>query len=252
MNPTHEEAGLLVEKQLGTIPGAPNGYLQYLPKSYTKSGSDTYPCIIYLHGSGEGGNGTTELYKVRTGGGTIPRLLFEGWNGESDGTEILHLAPQRPASANSWQGSTGNAGMAFAQWVILQYRIDLSKVYLTGFSMGGKGTWNSAGSVENTPNIFAAIAPVSTAGAVYNDGVGVGNKNIPCRPYHADNDTVAPINNNGTTPWNGYLSTSPTADHPSGIQIMTGAGHNPTRAYAPNNTYFTPNMYQWFLTQSKS
>jgi len=72
----------------------------------------------------------------------------------------------------------------------------------------------------------------------------VGNKNIPMLGWVGDSDVTAGVN---TVYYNGYISTSPTCDY--GLNTFSG-GHTPVIPCTHNNTYFTPNLTEWLLTQT--
>ena len=75
------------------------GFYQYTPTDYGTSTSVKYPLIIFLHGIGERGNGTTDLWKVKREG--IPAYIENGhrmqfnWNGKSETFLVLSPAVQR-------------------------------------------------------------------------------------------------------------------------------------------------------------
>lgn len=239
---TGPEDGVLVQYQFGNGNGAPKGYYQWLPDNYTSSGVD-YPCIIFLHGFGARGNGTSELSNVLTEADAIPdRLRDATWDGEASGEKFIVLMPQQTANTQ-WIGTGGTSDIIeFTDWAISEYRIDPDRVYLTGFSMGGKGTYEG-GAVDNSPNRFAALAPVCTANSTFQMGQGCGAANIPMFCFYGDSDS----SDNEPTPYNGYLSQSPTATH--AVQIMTSTGHDSSKAYSP--TFYSPNLYELLLTQTR-
>lgn len=236
------EDGQLIQKQLGAGTGAPKGFYQWLPDDYSITGSQTYPFILFLGGFGTRGNGTSELSRVLTEGNAIPDRLRDGtWDGKQGSEKFIVLMPQQ-SDNTQWLGTGGTSDITeFKDWAKTYYRIDTTRMYLTGFSMGGKGTYEG-GNVDNDPNEWAALAPVCTANSTFQMGQGCGSKNIPMYCYYGDSDN----SDNEPTPYNGYLSTVTTADH--NVQIMTGQGHNPANAYSP--TFYSPNLYEKLLTQT--
>jgi predicted peptidase len=102
-------------------------YLLSLPTGYKKS-SETWPLVIFLHGSGESGD---DLNKVKVHG--PPKLV------ETKGAfPFILVSPQSPG--RGWNPDVLN-GLVDA--VIKEYRVDKDRVYLTGLSMGGYGTWTN-------------------------------------------------------------------------------------------------------------
>jgi hypothetical protein len=120
-------------------------YLAYLPKDYNTDTLKTWPLIIYLHGgSGRG----TDLKKLYSNG--IPDQIYRGRE-----FPFIVISPQCPLNIR-W--STDNWFEYLYDEVTAKYRIDTSRVYLTGFILGGSGTWYIA---AKYPDKFAAIAPMS-------------------------------------------------------------------------------------------
>jgi predicted peptidase len=71
--------------------------------------------------------------------------------------------------------------------IIKTYRIDMERIYLTGLSMGGEGTYRRAGDASNTPNVFAALG-IMSASIGKGTAMNVGYKNIPIWAHHGDKD----------------------------------------------------------------
>ncbi len=247
------ENGIQVEKPLGGGSGAPRGYLQFLPDDYSST-SRLYPTIIFLHGSGERGNGTTELDRVDNQG--VPLKIAQGWNAQAGGEKFIVLSPQQSATLG-WRGNPNdpipNDALQFVLWALKDsgLRIDPSRLYLTGLSMGSP--WHVAGfegNIDGKPykNIFAAIAPVSAEGD-YHDGRRVGMAGIPVWSFHGSADTAAPLSA-AQRPINGMSSVG--ANPKPILTVYVGLGHGGpvwnTRAYATDNTYHKPNLFEWFLT----
>ncbi|HYG17849.1 MAG TPA: dienelactone hydrolase family protein, partial [Ohtaekwangia sp.] len=219
------------------------GYLEYLPADYASSGK-LYPAIIFLHGSGERGTGSpADLDKVTAQG--PPKLIKGGHkmcftvNGVTEC--FIVLSPQ----TNKW--SWKNVTVPFVQYALQMYRIDPDRIYVTGLSMGGEGTWFAASYADNTPNYFAAIAPMAGRAAVV-DGTNVALKKIPVWAFHGDADTAIPLPA-GQRPITGMIQ----ANASPIFTIYPGAGHGQTwtKAYTPDHTYHNPNVYEWFLKQRR-
>lgn len=124
-------------------------YAVYVPRDY-EHGTPT-PMILFLHGRGESGD---------EGGPTGTRQLFQGI-GESIMWEpgrwpFVVVMPQKPDYNSQWTDHEA-AVMAMVDRAMADYTIDESRVYLTGLSQGGYGTWHLG---ANHADRFAAIAPI--------------------------------------------------------------------------------------------
>ncbi len=120
-------------------------YISYTPKEYNNDTLKKWPLIIYLHGGSSRGKDTLKLYCCG-----IPDQIWR----EREFPFII-VAPQCPINQR-W--STDNWFENFYKEVTTKYRIDTNKIYLTGVSLGGAGTWYLA---IKYPEKFAAIAPMS-------------------------------------------------------------------------------------------
>jgi dipeptidyl aminopeptidase/acylaminoacyl peptidase len=120
-------------------------YISYTPKEYDKDTLKKWPLIIYLHGGSSRGTDTMKLYSSG-----IPDQI---WRGRE--FPFVIVAPQCPLNQR-W--STDNWFENFYAEITTKYSIDTNKIYLTGVSLGGSGTWYLA---TKFPKKFAAIAPMS-------------------------------------------------------------------------------------------
>ena len=133
------------ERQAKVTVGA--RYLLFLPKDYDAKSRKTWPLILFLHGSGERG---TNLWSVARHG--PPKLVKT----QADFPFIV-VSPQCP-SGQTWNNDTL---LALLDEVAAHYQVDATRVYLTGLSMGGFGTWSLG--LEH-PERFAALAPICGGG----------------------------------------------------------------------------------------
>jgi predicted peptidase len=153
-------------------------YLLYAPTAPAGSGG-RIPLVLFLHGMGERGGDPILVAKhgppkLAEAGRVFPFLL---------------VAPQCPADS-SWIFQL-DALRALLVEIIRKQHVDTARVYLTGLSMGGFGTWHLA--VEN-PHAFAAIAPIC-GGAANATGLAerIGAiKDVPTRVYHGARDDIVP------------------------------------------------------------
>jgi predicted esterase len=120
-------------------------YVTYLPRGYDSDFARKWPTIIFLHGGSSRGN---DLNKVKANG--IPDRIERGKE-----LPFIVIAPQCPIDKR-WE--TDEWFDIFYNEITTRYRIDTSRIYLTGLSLGGSGTWYLA---MKHPSTFAAIAPIS-------------------------------------------------------------------------------------------
>jgi len=116
-------------------------YLLYLPEKYPKK-RELYPLILFLHGAGERG---TNLELVKMHG--PPKLA------ENQDFPFIIVSPQCPLNQR-WNVELLHE---LLENIMVQYQVDPHRIYLTGLSMGGYGTWALAAA---HPDKFAAIAPI--------------------------------------------------------------------------------------------
>lgn len=150
-------------------------YLLYLPKDY-KTTNKKYPLVIYLHGSSQKGK---DLNKLKAYG--LPQLIDQGAD-----FDFIIASPQCPSEASLW--SSENWFDALFEELTSTYKIDTDKVYLTGISMGGGGTFEVA---KENPDKFAALVALCAWQSPASDICKL--KNIPIWAFHGTEDQVVPI-----------------------------------------------------------
>jgi pimeloyl-ACP methyl ester carboxylesterase len=154
-------------------------YVSYLPKDYEADAVRRWPLVIYLHGGSDRG---TDLKRLYSSG--IPDQVYRGRE-----FPFIMLAPQCPEHLR-W--STDDWFENFNKEAAARYRIDTDRIYLTGPSLGGSGTWYLA---ARYPETFAAIAPISG----FTSHLDFIDKNIdtlldmPVWAFHGKLDTVVPF-----------------------------------------------------------
>jgi predicted peptidase len=151
------------------------GYLLYYPPSYAPETGDRWPLLVFLHGLSKRGD---DLERVKIG--DIPKMLDDGQD-----FPFVIVSPQCPAG--SWWPYEVRAVKELIDHIIAALPIDPDRVYLTGASMGGYGTWALA---TLHPELFAAIAPVSGGGVPLLAGQ---LKDVPVWAFHGGEDDVIPL-----------------------------------------------------------
>jgi predicted peptidase len=194
-------------------------YLLYLPEGYETPGEKRWPMILFLHGAGESGD---DLAKVKIHG--IPKIVET-----KQDFPFIVVSPQSPRGGWNADNLT-----ALLDDVISKYKVDKDRVYLTGLSMGGFGTWSLASA---HPERFAAIAPICGGGS---PSRADRLKGVPIWAFHGAKDPVVPL-----------------AASEDMIKALKKLGENPKFTVYPEaqhdswtETYNNPELYKWFLEHS--
>ena len=157
------------------------GYLLYVPKGKAPSPDGKWPLVLFLHGAGERG---TNLAQVAVHG--PPKLAAAGKD-----LPFILVSPQCPA------GTVWNAGdlLALLDNVQAALPVDSRRVYVTGLSMGGYGTWDL---ISRHPERFAAAAPICGGGErirtlLLEPSQREALKTLPVKVFHGGKDGVVPL-----------------------------------------------------------
>jgi predicted peptidase len=193
-------------------------YLLYLPQDYGKDPNRRWPLLMFLHGAGESGN---DLEKVKVHG--PPKLIAQGKQ-----FPFIVVSPQCPSVQEWWNRDTLNA---ILDEVIATHRVDEDRVYLTGLSMGGYGTWELA---SRFPHRFAAIAPICGGGL---PRFAPRLKNMGVWVFHGAKDTVVKLEESEE-----MVNALKAAGVDVKFTVYPEAGHD-----SWTETYNNPELYEWFL-----
>ena len=149
-------------------------YLVFVPRGYTAEATHKWPLVIFLHGSGERGN---DIERVKKNG--PPKIIVD-----HPGAPFLLVSPQLE---DNGEGGRWDAARLDQLLVGLRktYRVDPNRIYLTGLSIGGFGTWDWA---LRRPDLFAAIAPIAANSENKSDPCLL--KDMPIWAFHGDQDDV--------------------------------------------------------------
>lgn len=147
-------------------------YLIHLPPGYGRR-PEKWPLILFLHGAGERSGDVRELISKDLCA-MIPRP--ETW-------PYVIVSPQCPKGA-SWEP---DRLARLLDEVVSQYAVDEDRVVVTGYSMGGRGTWNLA---VFQPDRFAGVAPVCGSADPSLAACFVG---LPVWAFHGEKDEVIPV-----------------------------------------------------------
>ncbi len=202
-------------------------YLLHLPSGYDANDTTKrWPMILFLHGFGERGDNVTDLDILKVTG--LPQMLEAGKD-----LPFIIVSPQCPRY--SWWTLHTESLKSLTETIITDYPVDPSRVYLTGLSMGGYGSWNLGAAY---PNLFAAVAPIC-GGGVASEGVGL--KDVPVWAFHGElDDVVFPHRSKD------MVSALQKAGGDVKLTLYPDLYHDSWTA-----TYSNPELYDWFLAHEK-
>jgi predicted peptidase len=205
-------------------------YLIYTPPGYSAKSDKRWPLMLFLHGAGERGK-------------DVQRVAIHGPMSEvKKGTNFpfIIIAPQCPAN-ELWENESL---LQLLNHTEKHHAVDTNRIYLTGLSMGGFGTWKLG---LSHPNKFAAIAPICGGASMIDVILGTWDKKkelekLPIWAFHGAKDDVVPLIESerivNTLKQGGLknikLTVYPEAKHDSWSE-----------------TYADPKFYEWLMKQSR-
>jgi len=222
------ETGVFEDKVLVDGNGAEAKYVLFKPKGAAnpKEG-ETFPLILFLHGSGE--TGTDGKIQSTVGLGPVVKKQAETF----PAFVIFAQSHKRTWSANS---NDANRALKMVDELCKSAPIDKDRIYLTGLSMGGYGTWSLAAA---EPDRWAAIVPVCGGG---NPKLVGKFKDLPCWCFHGDKDDAVKVSKSREM-----------------IEALKVAGANPKYTEYPgvghnswDKAYGTPELFTWLFEQKRS
>ncbi|MGA2062363.1 MAG: PHB depolymerase family esterase [Thermoguttaceae bacterium] len=216
-------------------------YRLYLPPGYNTPGA-SFPLIMFLHGSGESGTDNVApsakfidgIYSASQGylGAQykafllVPQTVW-GWQ---------DYGPQDPDYVGQ------SLAMDILNSLISTYQVDTSRLYRTGLSMGGFGTFDF---IAHYPNTFAAAAPLSGGGDISTASI---IKDIPIWAYHGVADTTVPVSDTDE-----MFDAIEAAGGNMEYTRLDGVGHGGWSNFYDGSTYKNSKgqtVYQWMFAQS--
>jgi pimeloyl-ACP methyl ester carboxylesterase len=196
-------------------------YILYVPPHFHDNATTRWPIMVVLHGAGEVG---TDLKLAAKNG---PPFLIE----QGQDFPAIVISPQSPVFF--WDTP---ALAAFVDDMVVKYQADPNRVYITGLSMGGYGTWALATAY---PDRYAAIVPVCGGG---DPRLAYKLRDLPVWAFHGALDPTVPIARSQEM-IDGIVAAG---GHPI-FTIYPTAGHDAWTA-----TYANAAMYDWMFRQAKA
>jgi predicted peptidase len=198
-------------------------YLLFLPESYGQK-KQRWPMILFLHGAGERGS---DLNLVKKHG---PPKIVE----QRKDFPFIVVSPQCPAG--DWWTDKNEVLIGLLDDVVARCDVDAERIYLTGLSMGGFGTWTLASAY---PDRFAAIAPICGGGKVF---MADKLKDVPVWAFHGAKDPLVPLKESED-----MVNAIKARGGDAKLTVYPDAGHD-----SWTETYNNQQLYDWFLQHRKS
>lgn len=214
--PQHFQSDVSPEQQLD--------YLLYLPEGYGQS-SQKRPLMVFLHGAGERGD---NLALVKKHG--PPKLA------EKEHFPFILVSPQCPKDVRWREEPVISALQGMLRELKRRYSIDEERIYLTGLSMGGQGTWSWA---ARDPHRFAAILPIC---GKCEPEWGAKVAHLPAWVFHGAKDPDVPLAQSEA-----IVAEMKQAGGEPKLTVYPDAEHN-----AWTETYNNPDVYEWLLSKTRT
>lgn len=214
-------------------------YRLFKPKSY--DAKQKYPLVLFLHGAGE--RGADNAAQLKHG--------MNDFSGEAVQAKFpcFIVAPQCP-TGDRWVDVDWGADkhdmpakpsppirltLRAIENLQKEFSIDAKRLYITGLSMGGYGTWDA---IQRHPELFAAAVPICGGGdPKYAEKI----KNIPIWAFHGDKDTAVKVERSRD-----MIAAIKAAGGMPKYTEYPGVGHDSWTA-----TYKDAEMYKWLFAQSR-
>jgi hypothetical protein len=234
-----------------TINSNCKGYWEYLPVNYANTNTK-YPLIVYIHGAGSYGAGTTSsLQSLLTNEGItyyINQNLFPATftvNGIT--TSFIVISPQFVQKA-----SPANVKQVI-DYMVQHYRVDEARIYLTGYSVGGDVAWKAPFSLAAATRLAGLVPVAGYNRDPYVDTTAkyIAAGNLPVWAIHSNGDGAVPVQAS-IDMVNKINSFNPAT--PAIITRLSGISHENTvrAAYDPSFRPNGKNIYEWFLSYNRS
>ena len=205
-------------------------YLLFTPNGYDGNGTKRWPLMLFLHGAGERGS---DIWKVTTHG--PPKNVAQ-----NPAFPFIVVSPQCP-EGEVW---SSESLLGLLDKVMQELKVDPERVYLTGLSMGGYGTWDLG--MEH-PEKFAAIVPICGGGELLRILLAEGEKkqalqSLGVWAFHGGKDPIVPVEESQRM----IDLLKKTGVKDAKLTVYPEAGHD-----SWTETYRNPELYEWLLSHSR-
>lgn len=248
-----------------------NGYYEYLPKGYITNPSKKFPLLLYFHGLGATGNGSLAALTYmmnELGWGTPPWRSWRGSNYLPDSflvngkyMEFILICPMFIEEPFSKPNKYFND---IIDYCISHYRVDESKIYLTGQSGNAMAILNYLGMSDANASRIAAAAtssPSSSGSQAYGNTIAANNVPVWIAASQYERGGDPDQYRNFAQSWYNYIVNGhPDPDYAPRLSIIPDEdpnihnGHGDAAAYLynPVNHEDGKNVYQWLLQYQKT
>ena len=199
--------------------------LIHYPKDYDSDSIKKWPLILFLHGMAERGE-NIESIKIHG----IPKITEL-----NEEFPFVTISPQCPMNYDWREDKMQEKVISLLESFLINNKIDKKRIYISGISMGGYGTW---GIIIKRPDLFAAAIPICGGG----DPLKIqGLKTLPIWVFHGEDDSVIPA-----------------SESIQMVESINKIGGNVKFTLYPNvdhdswtKTYKNKKIYDWLLTHSQ-
>jgi predicted peptidase len=205
-------------------------YLLWLPEGYNAKAEKRWPLMLFLHGAGERGS---DIWKVATHGPGKYAAAHPDF-------PFILVSPQCP-ERQIW---SRDVLLALLDEITANYAVDTHRVYLTGLSMGGYGTWDLGLAY---PEKFAAIVPICGGGQMISLLLSRHDKERALKTlgvwaFHGAKDPVVPLEES---------QRMVDALKKEGLQDVKLTVYPEARHDSWTETYNNPELYKWLLRHER-
>ena len=205
-------------QQTAKITSGGTGYLEYLPQDYGKNSND-YPVVIFLHGIGEKGTTSTDPTTLKNSVMKVANVGLAKYIKYGAQYPFIVISPQLKSSYGKWPSAYV---IEVLNHVKKYLRVNEKKVYITGLSLGGYGTWTTLG---DYPEVFAAAVPICSGGNALNKACEIAAENVPLWGFHGTSDGI--VSYTVTTKMiNAVNACTPKPSPLAKTTLFSGLGHN--------------------------
>jgi predicted peptidase len=224
------------------------GYYEHLPVNYADDLKQKFPLLVFIHGWENArflDPQTVQAPLSILENSNLVKLINDGaWD---DSLPFIVLSPQKCYDGLTF-GVTAARMKRFIDYAINTYKVDVSRLYMSGHSQGSGDTWDY---VSNYPQQLAAVVPISGG---YGTVSGCALKDTPAWAFNGEADKTVPYHNQVNTV--ASINACNPAE-PAKVTVFPGISHNDIQAQVlnlaglgsglPQYSPYDQNIYDWLL-----